>query len=442
MKEKLDPASARYAQPREHAREEEFVALVQELARARRRTDELFTLVPNPLLCERPIPERHRLAFYLGHLEAFDINLLRPLGRLQVVDPLDRLFAFGIDPTNGSLPHDQPRDWPPLEDIHAYAERTRARVDAWLTLRRSRRHEEILPTRLQAAIEHRWMHAETLAYLINRLPIERTVRRHSARAREPAYDTVAIERGEVLLGSGGGFGWDNEFGAHRLTVPAFQIDRHMVTNAQFLRFLEAGGYTERRYWSAEDWQWRTRNAVEHPAAWRRSRDGWLLYSRIDFVPLQGDWPVYVSHAEASAYARWAGRQLPTEAQWQRAAYDDRAVPYPWGDAPPDADRGNFDFARWDPMPVDAHRRGASASGALGMLGNGWEWTRSAFAPFAGFRAADFYPGYSADFFDGRHFVLKGGSAHTARALLRPSFRNWFQPHYPYVFAGFRCVEET
>ena len=419
----------------------ELAPLVAELARARRWTDGLFAAVPQALLFERPIAERHRLAFYLGHLEAFDANLLlRGEGGPQLVDPLDRLFALGIDPTNDDLPRDRPEDWPPLDEIRAYGRRTRLHVDAWLTRALGGPNDAGTRTHLHAAVEHRWMHAETLAYLLNRLPLARTVRALSARDHEPDYQTVGVEAGEVLLGSRGGFGWDNEFDAHRVAVPAFRIDRYMVTNAQFLRFIQAGGYAQPRYWSADDWRWRTSSAVEHPAAWYRGRDGWLLYSRTDLIPFQADWPVYVSHAEASAYARWTGRQLPTEAQWQRAAYGADETRYPWGDAPADAEHGNFDFARWDPMPVHAHPRGASACGALGLLGNGWEWTCSVFEPFAGFRAAGFYPGYSANFFDGRHFVLKGGSSHTARTLLRRSFRNWFQPHYPYVFAGFRCVD--
>jgi formylglycine-generating enzyme required for sulfatase activity len=162
------------------------------------------------------------------------------------------------------------------------------------------------------------------------------------------------------------------------------------------------------------------------------------------VPLPLSWPVYVSHAEAAAYARWNGKKLPSEAQWHRAAYGtpegaERA--YPWGDQPPTPERGNFDCARWDPTPVDAHPAGASPFGVHDLLGNGWEWTSTVFAPLPGFQPFPFYPGYSADFFDGRHYVMKGGSAATAAPLLRRSFRNWFQPHYPYVYAGFRLVED-
>jgi len=152
--------------------------------------------------------------------------------------------------------------------------------------------------------------------------------------------------------------------------------------------------------------------------------------------------VYVSHAEASAYARWAGKSLPTEEQWQRAAYgsaDGVARMYPWGDESPNSVLGNFDFDQWDPAPVNAHPSGRSAFGVDGMLGNGWERTSTVFAPYAGFEPFPFYRGYSADFFDGKHFVMKGGSARTAACMLRPTFRNWFQSHYQYVYAGFRCV---
>ena len=156
-----------------------------------------------------------------------------------------------------------------------------------------------------------------------------------------------------------------------------------------------------------------------------------------------DCPVYVSHAEASAYARWAGKSLPTEAQWHRAAYgtpEGNERPYPWGTEAPSQTRGNFDFQRWDPTPVGAFPEGQSAFGVMDLLGNGWEWTSTLFSPFPGFEPFPFYRGYSADFFDNKHFVVKGASPSTPFRLTRPSFRNWYQPHYPYIYAGFRCVE--
>jgi formylglycine-generating enzyme required for sulfatase activity len=162
----------------------------------------------------------------------------------------------------------------------------------------------------------------------------------------------------------------------------------------------------------------------------------------DAIALPLDWPVYVSHAEAMAYARWAGKALPTEDQWHRAAYgtaDGTQREYPWGSEAPNSHRGNFDFNSWNPTPVNAFPAGQSAFGVGDMLGNGWEWTSTVFSPFPGFQPFPFYRGYSADFFDGKHFVIKGGSPRTAACMLRPTFRNWFQPNYQYVYAGFRCV---
>ena len=192
--------------------------------------------------------------------------------------------------------------------------------------------------------------------------------------------------------------------------------------------MHAGGYENRALWTESDWQWKADQRIAHPAFWRPSSEGWLYRAMFEEIPLPLSWPVYVSHAEASAYARWARRKLPTEAQWQRAAQGTPARLH-----------GNSNFQRWDPTPVNAFADSRSKFGAVEMIGNGWEWTSSVFAPFAGFQPFPFYPGYSANFFDGQHYVMKGGSSRTAACMLRPSFRNWFQPHYPYVYAGFRCV---
>jgi formylglycine-generating enzyme required for sulfatase activity len=160
------------------------------------------------------------------------------------------------------------------------------------------------------------------------------------------------------------------------------------------------------------------------------------------IPLPVEWPVFLSHAEAEAFGRWKGKNLPTEAQYHRAAF---ATPegaehlYPWGNDAPGLHHGNFDFRSWAPAPVGSFPAGRSAFGVFDLVGNGWEWTSTTFKPFPGFRPFPFYPGYSADFFDGKHFVMKGGSQRTAAALLRRSFRNWFQQFYPNIYATFRCV---
>ncbi len=423
---------------------------IAELSRARQRSDALFARIPQHLLYERPIAERHRLAFYMGHLEAFDANLLLRAAKAQSVAAMDRLFAFGIDPIDGRLPADTVEDWPTITDIYDYTAQTRERLDRELASAAKRKIDDVaLTVLLHAMIEHRLMHGETLAYMLNRLPVAKPPRPLPVREHESSDDDdmVPIPAGRTTLGSNLAeepFVWDNECPVQSVDVDDFAIDRYMVTNAQYRRFIDAGGYAEPRWWTAEGWQWRSDNDVQYPASWRWHDGVWQQLSLFDAVPFQGDWPVYISQAEASAYARWTGKQLPTEAQWQRAAYGDPNGDehrYPWGAEEPTAVHGNFDFRRWDPMPVDAYPAGRSAFGVDGLLGNGWEWTRTPFAPFPGFHSYSFYPGYSADFFDGRHFVLKGGSAHTAARLLRRSFRNWFQPHYPYPFAGFRCVSE-
>jgi len=311
-------------------------------------------------------------------------------------------------------------------------------------------------------IEHRLMHAETLAYMLHRLPADRKIsgpEKVAWKAPRMKPRLVEIPAGRATLGlqnSNGHennlaqenaeeFGWDNEFAAHEVAVPEFAIESHNVTNHDFLRFMQAGGYQDRSLWSPQAWTWRTKENIQHPMFWRSEGNLWLYSTMFGEIRLPQEWPVYVSHAEGTAYANWLGRRLPTEAQFHRAAYGgpngERERTYPWGDEPPSERHGNFDFRSWDPSPVGAHPAGASAFGVHDLVGNGWEWTRTEFTPFPGFTPMPFYPGYSANFFDGRHYVMKGGSPRTAACMLRRSFRNWFQPHYPYVYATFRCVED-
>jgi len=376
------------------------------------------------------------------------------LGRKSFHPEFDRLFAFGIDPVGGGLPDDQPADWPAREQVYEYAAKTRELLDASLQKDSPRESSDgfSLETLLNVAIEHRLMHAETLAYMFHQLPLDRKKsppQIHSLAPTEPVRPSMMeIPAGMVTLGlerSNPSFGWDNEYEAYTTSVPAFAIDQFKVTNGQFLEFLQAGGYQAKELWSAEAWNWITAHNISHPIFWKHSHDSWLYRGMFEESPLLLEAPVYVSHAEARAFARWLGKDLPTEEEWQRAAYGnpgdrDEKRAYPWGDAASDAAPGNFDFVSWDPLPVNSSPAGTSAFGVADLLGNGWEWTSTPFAPFAGFEPFPFYRGYSADFFDGKHFVMKGASARTAACMLRSSFRNWFQPHYQYVYAGFRCVK--
>ena len=429
--------------------------LIEQLTSARQKTDDLFAIVRPDSLYERPIAERHRIIFYIGHLEAFDWNLLhdRVLGLKSFHPEFDRLFAFGIDPVGGGLPADQPSQWPSIEAVQEYVRKIRYLLDEKLSDALSDsnsfgRDGFQLDTLLNVAIEHRLMHAETLAYMLHQLPLDRKVPQGKSSNPVTApveHRSVEIPAGPVTLGLRRGvdvFGWDNEYESHTVDVPAFAIDRYKVTNRQYLEFIVAGGYEDRNLWSADDWSWKSQQGISHPAFWKRDVGQWLYRTMFNDLPLPLDWPVYVSQGEAKAYAQWTGKSLPTEVEWQRAACstpDGEERSYPWGNEAPSSEFGNFDFARWNPIPVNALGAGQSAFGVEGMLGNGWEWTSTEFAPFPGFEPFPFYRGYSADFFDGKHFVMKGGSARTAACLLRRTFRNWFQAHYQFIYTGFRCV---
>jgi gamma-glutamyl hercynylcysteine S-oxide synthase len=429
--------------------------LLNRISDARMQSDALFKLLRPDSFYDRPIPERHRFIFYVGHLEAFDWNLLREraFGFKSFDSSLDRLFAFGIDPVGGGLPSDQPSDWPSLQIAYDYAAKVRTAIDDRLpreisNARTTNGNEFSLDVLLNVAIEHRLMHLETLAYMLHQLPFDK--RASATSLPSPLGPPVTnrmleIPSGSVTLGLSRdalGFGWDNEYESHDVSIPAFEIDEFMVTNDEFLGFIVAGGYDTPTFWTDADWHWKNEHGIQHPVFWKKTGDEWRYRSMFEEIPLPLNWPVYVSHAEAAAYARWSGKSLPAEAEWQRAAYGTQngsQRQYPWGDEAPTSRFGNFDFNSWDPQPVGAYQDGRSAFGVRGLLGNGWEWTSTPFAPFPGFQPFLFYPGYSADFFDGKHFVMKGGSPRTAACMLRPTFRNWFQPHYQYVYAGFRCV---
>lgn len=418
------------------------------MAAAREKSDQLFKLVRPDSLCVRPIQERHRIIFYLGHLEAFDWNLLQPrLAGLTNFDAtFDCLFAFGIDPVDGGLPSDQPSDWPFQHQVELYNRRVRNELDkalqsgAWADA-------ESPATYLNVAIEHRLMHVETLAYMLHQLPLDRKAFEHQAEAPAAAASDggmVEIPEGNVTLGADAdSFGWDNEFRSQIVRTPAFTIDRYKVTNGQYLEFVRAGGYQDRSLWADVGWEWKGQEGIHHPVFWKPLGERWLLRAMFNEIPLPLDWPVYVSHAEASAFAVWAGKRLPSEAEWHRAAFGDPSGEereFPWGKESPGPRHGNFDLRRWDPSPVNAFPCSRSAFGVEGLLANGWEWTLSVFEPLPGFEPFPFYKGYSANFFDGRHYVMKGGSPRTEQCMLRRSFRNWFQPHYQYVYAGFRCAK--
>lgn len=431
-------------------------ALVERFARGRARTRALFALVSDEAYYARPIALRNPVVFYEGHLPAFAVNTLlkRALGEPGVDDHLETIFARGIDPDEeaAAVARGNPA-WPSRTVVRQYAEEADRRLARALADADIVRAGHPLLDAGEAAfavLEHEEMHQETLAYIWHQMPfawkrqpVTYVTVPPSLAARTAAQEDVRIPSGQVRLGTpAGAFAWDNERPSHEVQVAGFLVDRHNVTCGAFAEFVEAGGYGMQHLWREEDWAWVRQDGIAAPHFWEREGSRWCYRAMFERVPLPLDWPVYVTWAEARAFAVWRGRRLMSEAEFHRAAYttpDGRMRTFPWGDDMPARAPGNFDFARWDPEPVGIRPASQSAHGVHDLVGNGWEWTGDPFTPFDGFSPMASYPEYSADFFDGRHFVMKGASPVTDRHLVRAGFRNWFRPRYPYVYATFRTV---
>ncbi|MFC0505871.1 ergothioneine biosynthesis protein EgtB [Micromonospora costi] len=239
---------------------------------------------------------------------------------------------------------------------------------------------------------------------------------------------------------------DNERPAHRVDLPAYVIDAAPVTNGQYQRFIAAGGYDEPRWWSEAGWAHRTSAGLTAPMHWRRDGDGWAYRRFGRWAPVRDDEPVvHVCWYEAQAYATWAGKRLPTEAEWEKAARWDpatgRSRRYPWGDDDPGAAHANLGQRHLWPAPVGAYPDGASPLGVHQLVGDVWEWTSSAFRGHPGFTAFP-YREYSEVFFGDDYRVLRGGSFGTDRAACRGTFRNWDYPIRRQIFSGFRCARDA
>ncbi len=236
------------------------------------------------------------------------------------------------------------------------------------------------------------------------------------------------------FGFDGGFVFDNEQWAHEVRLAPFRIARATVTQAEFRAFVEDGGYARRPLWSEAGWTWRVAAEALHPLHWRRASDGGWSRRRYErWVALEPHLPVHFVNAhEAEAFCRWAGRRLPSEAEWECAAGPAR---YPWGDEPASAERAELDLRADEPCEVGAHPAGDSPHGLRQMLGNVWEWTSTPFGPYPGFQPGP-YAEYSAPWF-GDHRVLRGGAFATRARLLRNTWRNFYTPERRDVLAGFR-----
>jgi iron(II)-dependent oxidoreductase len=266
----------------------------------------------------------------------------------------------------------------------------------------------------------------------------------------PPPTSASAPVGEVLIPAGpftmgtstDAWALDNERPAHAVDLPAFFIDRAPVTNAQYQEFIDAGGYDIPRWWSPAGWAHRQDAGLSAPMHWHG--DG--TYTRFGHrEPIVANEPVvHVSFHEAQAYAAWAGRRLPTEAEWEKAARFDpatgRSRRYPWGDDDPTEEHANLGQRHLAPAPIGAYPAGASAYGVHQLIGDVWEWTTSAFRGYPGFAAFP-YREYSEVFFGDGYRMLRGGSFGTDAAACRGTFRNWDLPIRRQIFSGLRCARD-
>jgi gamma-glutamyl hercynylcysteine S-oxide synthase len=316
---------------------------------------------------------------------------------------------------------------------------------------------------MQLALFHEYMHAEAITYTRQTLgypaPRMATVQKANGQAGSGAsslhlpssYSSGDAEfpGGEFLLGTmpGEEFIFDNEQWAHPVTLEPFRMARRAATNGEYAAFVEDGGYARHEFWTEEGWRWHEGAAARHPVYWKKEPSGrWLRRNFDQWLPLEKEKPVlHINCYEAVAYCRWAGRRLPSEAEWEMAASTEPAVNghgatsskrvFPWGNEPPMPQHANLDWRAMGCMDADDLPLGDSGFGCRQMIGNVWEWTATDFGPYPGFSPGP-YKEYSAPWF-GDHKVLRGGCWATRSGLIRNNYRNFYRPHRRDVWAGFR-----
>jgi len=415
------------------------MSVIEALKDARARTLELALDLDDAQWLGPRLAVVNPLRWELGHVAWFQERwvLRRARGAKPLRDDADALYD------SMRVPHDTRWDLP-LPDRRAtlsYMAEVLERVLAAPT--------EPDPYFHRLALFHEDMHDEAFTY--TRQTLEYGAPRLSQAASDgaragalaagPLLGDVEVPGGLHVLGAVRGrdrFVFDNEKWGHPVEVARFHIARAPVTNAEFASFVEAGAYDARRFWSDDGWRWRTLTRARMPAYWRRAKGGGFEARTFDrWASVAPHRPiVHVCWFEAEAYARWANRRLPTEAEWELAAATTEKRALPWGDEPPGDARANVDGRFGGLVDVAALPAGDSAFGCRQMIGNVWEWTSSRFAPYPGF-AADPYEEYSEPWFATPHMVLRGGSWATRGRLLRTTWRNFYPPDRRDVLAGFR-----
>jgi gamma-glutamyl hercynylcysteine S-oxide synthase len=401
--------------------------LRQDLHTAYQETLALFEGMEPATFCHQAHPDFSPVGWHLGHIAYTEgLWLLeQAAGQPTPFPEYRRLFAAD------GLPKNQRGNLPGLEATIAYWQAVRSRVLDYL---------EIAPLQTQEwlwrwVLQHEAQHSETITWVLqlqNREAVwlgQPTM--SSAVTLLTGSEMVQVRAGKFVQGCDAMIALDNERPAQEQDLPDYWLDRYPVTRKQYRQFMAAGGYQQSRWWSAAGWAWLQDNPVSQPLYWNST--------------IADDHPVCgVSWYEADAYARFVGKRLPTEAEWEKAAswhpQTQQQTPYPWGTATPGGQHCNHSHRVGQSTPVNQYPLGASAYGCLDLLGNVWEWTDTWFDSYPGFSSYP-YPGYSTPYFDQKHRVLKGGSWATRSAVLRASFRNWYHPGARELFAGFRCASD-
>ncbi len=395
---------------------------------------------------------RHPLIFYFGHTATFFVNKLTIARVIESrINPrYESMFAVGVDEMSWDDLDSRHYDWPTRQQVKEYRDKARELVDSLI-----RKMPLTLPITWESpwwaimmGIEHERIHLETSSVLIRQLPIDQVVQLPfwdicRDAGEPPANSLLEVPGGKVVLGKPKDhplYGWDNEYGRREVEVTGFKAAQNLVSNREFLAFVEAGGYLDRKWWTDEGWQWRTFRQAGHPLFWIRQGDGWKLRTMVEEIDLPWNWPVEVNYLEAKAFCEWKADQtglpirLPTEDEWNRLR-DISAIPdQPWWDQAP----GNINLEYWSSScPVDRFRFGDFYD----VIGNVWQWTETPIYPFHGFEIHPWYDDFSTPTFDTRHNLIKGGSwISTGNEATRDS-RYAFRRHF-FQHAGFRYVESS
>lgn len=428
--------------------------IVGQMKATRRETLALFDMAREEDLRTSPGFGFRPIIWHLAHIGVFEAYWL--LQQLHHEPPPDERYERIFDPIK--TPREESKNLPTRAEMENYLSNVRDRVLRHLERSEFDENNPMLKDAyvFRLVLEHEEQHQETLAYLLHLLQPEKKLRpalieaqnlETSSPLSSLTNEMVRVEEGSFQMGSiWNAFAYDNELPPHTVHVPAFRIDKLLTTNEEYAEFIEEGGYERREWWSDEGWQWRERENWKFPLYWTQLNGNWRVKTMFDEGVLEAKHPVVgVSWYESEAYARFRGKRLPTEAEWEKAASWDALREhkgrFAWGDEQPSTRLCNFDNRFWGTTSVGSFPTGASASGCLDMTGNVWEWTSDSFKGYPGFKPFP-YPEYSEVWFDGDHRVLKGGSWATRASVLRISFRNFFRRHFRIAFAGIRCAADA